>query len=351
MQNANYIISNKDIILITGANGFIGSRVVEALLGYGFKNLRCFVRPSANLTKLNKIISSFNKAKIELFKGNLLSSDSCKKAIKDVAVIFHLAAGTEKSFPGCFLNSVVTTKNLLDATLQEKNIKRVLNVSSFAVYSGINIKRGGLLTEKSEVEAKSHLRFEAYTYGKVKQDEILLEYNKKYNIPFVIVRPGVVYGSGKSRILGRVGIDTFGIFLHLGGSNIFPLTYVENCADAIVLAGLKKNIDGEIFNIVDDDLPTCRKFLKLYKKNVNKFRSIFLPYPLFYLFCYLWEKYSNWSEGQLPPAFNRLRCAAGWKGSRYSNQKLKDLLGWKPKISFEEASKRYFEYLKNEEFE
>ena len=58
----------------------------------------------------------------------------------------------------------------------------------------------------------------------------------------------------------------FGIFLHLGGSNPIPFTYVDNCADAIVLAGLTPGVDGEVFNVVDDNLPTSRQFLRLYKQ-------------------------------------------------------------------------------------
>lgn len=344
------IIKYDDPILITGSNGFIGVKVVKTLLDYGFLNLRCFVRPSSNLTTLNKIISSYGKAKIEIISGNLLSRDDCKKATEGISVIFHLAAGIEKSFPGCFMNSVVTTRNLLDSTLEHKSLKRILNVSSFAVYSGMKIKRGGLLDEKSEIEIRSHLRFEGYTYGKLKQEEIVREYSKKYHIPYVIVRPGDVYGPGKRKLSGLVGIDTFGVFLHLGGSNPIPLTYVDNCAEAIVLAGIKRGVDGEVFNIVDDDLPTSRAFLKMYKKNVGHFKSIYIPYSLFYGFCYLWEKYSKWSEGQLPPVFNRLRCAFAWKRKKYSNQKLKNLLGWKPEISFDQASNRYFEYLKSGEY-
>ncbi len=50
---------------------------------------------------------------IELLKGNLLSRTDCEAACKNVAVIFHLAAGTgEKSFPDAFMNSVVATRNL-----------------------------------------------------------------------------------------------------------------------------------------------------------------------------------------------------------------------------------------------
>ena len=51
----------------------------------------------------------------------------------------------------------------------------------------------------------------------------------------------------------------------------------------------------------------------------------------------LWEKYSEWSKKQVPPAFNRRRCAAEWKGNRYSNQKLKERLGWRPKVPMKQA--------------
>lgn len=346
MKRDDLIITFDDLILITGANGFIGSRVVETLLCYGFRNLRCFVRPSGNLTTLNTVISSYDKAKIELLNGNLLSGEDCKKATKGVSVIFHLAAGIGKSYPTCFLNSVVTTRNLLDAVLREKKLKRFLNVSSFAVYSPSKLKRGELLDETCEVESQPEKRGEAYCYGKVKQDELLLEYNRKHNIPYTIVRPGAVYGPGKNAITGRVGIDTFGIYLHMGGTNRIPFTYIENCADAIAMAGTKKRGDGEVFNIVDDNLPRSCEFLKMYKEKVKNFRSINIDHRLSYLLCFLWEKYSKRSGGQLPPVFNRSRWAAEWKGHQYSNQKLKDLLGWKPKIPTDEAMKCYFEYSK-----
>ena len=58
-----------------------------------------------------------------------------------------------------------------------------------------------------------------------------------------------------------------------------------------MLAGLRKGVDGQIFNVVDDDLPSSRKFLCLYKKNVENFRSLYVPHALSYLLCYLWEKY------------------------------------------------------------
>src|SRR3989449_3369354 len=151
---------------------------------------------------------------------------------------------------------------------------------------------------------------------------------------------------GKAGITGRVGSGAFGIFLHLGGSNVIPFTYVDNCADAIVLAGLRRGVDREVLNVVDDDLPTSRQFLGLYKKHVRAFRSVPVPRFASYVLCSLWEKYSTWSEGQLPPAFNRRTWHAYWKGTRYTNAKAKRLLGWTPRVPTAEGLKRYFESLR-----
>lgn len=342
---ADSIVGQADTILVTGSNGFIGSRVVGTLLGHGFINLRCLVRPSSNLAALDKVVSPYDPAKFRIVEGNLLSREDCERITDNVSVIFHLAGGRgEKAYPDAYLNSVVTTRNLLDATLRNGNLKRFVNVSSFSVYSNGGIRRGGLLDERCEIEKQPVLRGDAYSFAKVKQDELIMDYVNNYSIPCVIVRPGVVYGPGNKGIHGRVGIGTFGIFLHIGGSNKLPLTYVDNCADAIVLAGVKKGVDGEVFNIVDDDLPTSREFLKMYKRNVKNFRSLYVPYRLFYLFCYLWEKYSKWSEGQLPPVFNRKMCSTYWKGNKYSNEKLKKLLAWNQNVSLAEAMKQYFAY-------
>lgn len=345
-KERSFTISQDDPILITGAAGFIGSRVVAGLLELGFRNLRCFVRSSSKLDKIEEVLKRrLPGTQINVLKGNLLSRQDCETASKDAAIIFHLAAGTsEKSFPDAFMNSVVTTRNLLEASRQCAQLRRFVLVSSFAVYSNRQKTRGRLLDESCPMEVHPELRGDAYCFAKVKQEQLLAEYGTRYEIPYVVVRPGSVYGAGKAEITGRVGIGTFGFFLHLGGSNTIPFTYVDNCAEAILLAGLVKGIaGGEVFNVVDDDLPTSRQFLRLYKRNVRRFKSVYVPHLVSFGLCFLWEKYSQWSEGQLPPVFNRKRWHVEWKRTRYSNEKLKARLGWMPRVPTAEALRRYFQ--------
>jgi nucleoside-diphosphate-sugar epimerase len=318
------------------------------LLDRGFRNIRCFVRPSSDRASVQTLSALCrDRARIEVLEGNLLRRDDSAAAAKGVAVIYHLAAGRgEKSYPDAFINSVVTTRNLLEATIQEKCFKRFVNTSSFTVYTNTKKSRRRLLDESCPLEGRSELRGEAYCFAKVKQDEIVTEYGKRFGIPYVTVRPGFVYGPGNEAITGRVGIGTFGLFLHLGGSNTIPLTYVDNCAEAIALAGLKEGIDGEVFNVVDDDLPTSRQFLSLYKGRVRRFRSIYVPHVVSYILSFLWERYSAWSQGQLPPVFNPRRWHANWKKTYYSNAKLKSI-GWTPLVPTAEGLRRYFEACRN----
>jgi nucleoside-diphosphate-sugar epimerase len=344
MNTDSTIIQRDSPILVTGAAGFIGLRVLDNLLGRGYCSVRCLVRPGGNLQALERLANRHAASdRVEFMIGNLLSADDCARATKGVVLVYHLAAGRSDMFADAFMNSVVTTRNLLQSLVAHGCLKRFVNVSSFSVYSNRNKPRVRWLDESCPVEARPAERGEPYMYGKAKQDEMVAEYGRRFGVPYVTVRPGAVYGAGNETLTNRVGIATFGLFLHLGGSNTIPLTYVDNCADAIVLAGLRPGVDGEVFNVVDDDLPTSRRLLRLYKKNVKRFPSLYVPHALSYVLCRLWEGYSRWSEEQLPPAFNRKSWYAYWKKTGYTNAKLKARLGWRPTVATADALRRYFE--------
>lgn len=336
------LIGPDEYILVTGSNGFIGVKLVETLLEVGQTNIRCFVRPSSRLERLRAVIDEPGaQGKIEIVSGDLLSPEDCARAAQGVAVIYHLAAGFDKSFAGAFMNSAVATRNLMDAFLTHGKPKRFVNVSSFAVYSNLTMKRGALLDETAPLEDAPQERYDAYGFGKLKQEELVRRYGRDRGMPYVILRPGTVYGPGKKDLTGRIGIDTFGFFMHVGGSNELPLSFVDNCAEAILLAGLVKGVDGEVFNVVDDQRLTSSAFLRAYKRRIGGLFSLRLPYGAASVLCRLWEWYSVRSRGQLPPAFNRRRCAAEWKGNTFSNRKLRERLGWAPRVDIDEAMRRY----------
>jgi nucleoside-diphosphate-sugar epimerase len=344
----NPIIDTDEVILITGANGFIGSRVLGRLIEYGYKNLRCFIHQDSDPETLERLAEKHGDVKIDILPGNLTSRRNCKTAVENAALILHLAAGFGKSLELVNRDSVVGTRNLLKATVLEQQVKRFLNVGSFSAYSTRKLKKNSILDENCELYTRPELKGEAYTIGKVNQEGLVRQYNKEHQMPFVVVRPGYVYGPGKADISGRIGIMRGNIFLHFGGSNTIPFSYVDNCADAIVLAGLVGGVDGQTFNIVDDDAPKSSTFLKMYKKNVKSIISLPVPKAASYLLCAFWGLASRMSGGRVPLTFNLYRWSDDWKGHRYSSEKLKNILGWKQRVSFEEGSMRFFEFLREQ---
>jgi nucleoside-diphosphate-sugar epimerase len=346
-MDTTLFIAYDSLLLVTGANGFVGTSLVGHLLQAGYQNLRCFVRSPSNRGRLDALVAMYPSASVEIMLGNLLAPDDCRHAVRGVSVIYHLAAGSGKSFPGCVLDSVVTTRNLLEAVEGSPELERFVNVSSLSVYSNRGLWRGSLLDETSPIDRNCVGRNDAYAFGKVKQDDVVVKYSRERGIPYVIVRPGVVFGPGRGgTILGRCGSDSFGLFVHISGRQRIPLTYVDNCSDAIMRAGVADGVEGEVFNVVDDGLPRSGALLRMVKRELGRFVSVRIPYHVFYLFCWLWEKYVAWSHNQLPPVFNRRMCSVYYKGNRYSNEKLKRLLGWKPSVPMDEALRRYFAYMR-----
>jgi nucleoside-diphosphate-sugar epimerase len=327
------------MILITGAAGFLGMAVVERLLAHGCTHIRCHVRRKEDIPRFEPLAQRYPKAQLEYCIGNLKYKDDAARAVQDVDVIFHLAAGKRGAAADLFLDSVVASRNLLDALSREHPVRVVL-VSSFGVYGVAGLRRGAQVNEQSPLESHPEWR-DPYSHAKLRQEELFWEYRQRHEFELVVLRPGVIYGPGGGHFSSRIGLTIGKWLLNLGGNNLLPLTYVDNCAEAVVVAGTHKGSDGEVYNVHDDELPTCRQYLRAYRQNVRSVRSFRAPYFCLKFFSGCFAKYNRHSKGQLPAIFTPYRVATEWGGNRFDNSRLRSI-GWRQLVTTAEGLRRTF---------
>ncbi|MEZ6057979.1 MAG: NAD-dependent epimerase/dehydratase family protein [Planctomycetaceae bacterium] len=322
---------------VTGATGFLGRRLVRALREDGMP-VRCYVRLSSDVQELRDFVGESLWEGVEVVRGELTDSVACRDALHGCRVVYHLAAALSGGTASLFLNTVVATRCLMNAAL-EQDIARFVLVSSFGVYGAALLKRGSLLDETTPVEPEPHRR-DPYTYSKVIQEQAAWEAYRQQGLPLVVIRPGVIYGDERGVLSGRVGLKLGNLMIRMGGSQPVPYTYVDNCARAILQAGIVPGIEGEAFNIIDDKLPTASQVLKGFRRAGGKIRGLWIPGPVIGMLSSMYDWYHRFSKGQLPGAITRYKSANQWKRLQYSNAKAKSRLGWTPQVSFEEALTR-----------
>jgi nucleoside-diphosphate-sugar epimerase len=316
-------------ILVTGAGGFLGGRLVESMLRLGQRELRLHYRRGPDQGSLQALLQQYPDATFEAVSANLLRPAELQRLVAGIDLIIHAAAAKRGAAADIFLNTVVGTRNLLDAAVAA-GCSRIVLVSSFAVFRSADLATGAVLDEHCAVESDG-LEKGAYGFAKVQQELLFRAYQTKHGFEYVILRPGVIYGPGDGAFSTRVGLKVGSLFFSLGGRCRLPLSYVENCADAIGLAALQAP-SGATFSVVDDELPRCSEYLALYRGQVAKMRTVSVPHWLFALGVWSMQVYHRRSRGQLPVVFTTYIVRSMYRNFRYSNQALRRL-GWRQRVS------------------
>lgn len=324
-------------VLLTGATGFLGRRVLRELVDEGCA-VRCAVRPGSDVQSLRDFIGQRRWSCTETVSVQLSDGEQCRDLVRDCDVIYHAAASLSGSASNLVLNSAVPTRNLMAAAAEE-GVGRFVLVSSLGVYGSQQLARNACLDEECPVDLAGHLR-DPYTYSKILQEEVAWEISRSEKLPLVVVRPGVIFGDERGALSHRVGLQLGALLLRMGGRQRVPFTYVDNCAEAVKLAGLNSGIEGQVFNVVDDDLPTGRQVIRRYRKAGRKLRVVGIPQFATNWLAAFNEWYSARTEQQIPAVLTRYRVQAMWKPLQYSNDRAKQQLGWRPSTSFDEAFDR-----------
>ncbi len=324
-------------ILVTGGTGFLGRSVVRGLLEKGLP-VRALVRPGTPPGVFDSLLAERPGSRIELASASFSDSAALAAALNGVGAVLHVAASKTGSAAAQVANTVVGSDALYRAAV-EARVPRFVLVSSFGVMGASAVPRGGLVDEETPLEPHPEWR-DPYSFAKLRQEQLAWKYHRESGLPLVVVRPGVIFGPGQNLLSARVGLNLFGLFLNLGLGAKVPLTYVDNCADAVVQAGLVPGIEGKIFCVVDDDIPSGRRLLGLYRRRVRKVPFVPVPFPLLRLLARFNVWYSDRTQGHLPAVFTPYKVDAMWKGHRFSNARAKSGLEWTPRVPMNEALDR-----------
>ena len=333
--------------LLTGAAGFLGRVVLEKILGKGTCEIRVLVRSEEGVNKVKEIIGPLNKDRVEIFIGDFSSPKYAAYALAGVERLIHVAAALKGTSSCIFGNNAVGSRVILETILRLGVCKDILLVSSLGVYGLNSLNKNDKVDEKSPIDPQPERR-DIYTYSKIWQEKIFQNYqykNHEKNFNLCIVRPGPIYGPGGNVLPARLGLNVPFLFLNFGNNNLVPLTYVDNCAEAISLLVEKVIMGTEIFNVIDPDVPTATQYLRKYRQHVENFRYVTIPYPIQILLSRANERYSERSLGQIPSVLSVYKTENMWKRILYDNSKLLRE-GWKPTVSTKDGLDITFKSLK-----
>jgi nucleoside-diphosphate-sugar epimerase len=321
------------ILIITGAAGFLGRYVVAEALRSGHE-VRALVRPARD----DQQMPWQPHPRLHFIRHDLDQTAGLSSSLKGADAVIHLAAKASADVEA----TASATRNLLEA-MDAAGLNQLVAISSFSVYDFLALAPEAILDESAPLETRPDRR-DAYARAKLRQEQLTREFADQRHWRCAILRPGAIYGKNclwTARLGMPVGKK---LWLRIGNNAALPLTYVENCAQAIVLAAENTPPGTTILNIVDDNSPSQRRYASLAHSHIHP-GPLMLPVPrsAVRLLASTADQLNRLllrSRAPLPGLLVPARFEARFKPLRFPNNKLKTTLGWNPRYTLEEALNR-----------
>lgn len=329
--------------LLTGASGFIGGHIARRLVSQG-QAVRCLVRATSDTTALERL-------GVELVHGDLTSSDSLVQAAQGCLYVLHCAAmvsdwGTVEEIRRV---NVLGTRELL-AAARAASVERFVHLSTTDVY-GYPGGRG-----VDETYAASRFR-NWYAQTKLEAEQEVREAAQASPLEVVTLRPATVYGPGSREVVGEMAraIRAGHMLLIGGGRAVAGLTYVENLADAALLALTHPAAAGETFNVTDGLSTTWREFLDDLAGGLGARRVRWnLPYGAAIGLAFTVEqgyRLLRRTTGLSSPALlSRQAVHVLARPQAFSNRKARTVLGWEPRVDYATGLEATLAWLREDYF-
>jgi nucleoside-diphosphate-sugar epimerase len=325
-------MQNQQIAVVTGANGFVGSHLVDLLLDKGFI-VRCITRKSSNLRWLEG-------KNIEIFDTGLFDKDGLRKAIKNAHYIFHVAGVVKSKKPeGYFRGNVDTTRNLLEIALENKStIKRFVVVSSQTV-TGPSYD-GKPVNEETECKPIT-------TYGRSKLEEEKLAMSFSDKLPVTICRAPAVYGERDTEIFIYFNTFSKGLTTTIGfNKKALSLIYVTDLVEGIYLSSISEKAIGQIYFVSSEKFYTWNEINKITADVLGKKALVVkVPHFLVYTIAAIAQFFAIFSKNAATLNIEKAKDITQQYWICDTSKAIKDF-GYRQNISAEEGIKRTITWYK-----
>ncbi len=323
-------MESKQIAVVTGSNGFVGSHLVDLLIKEGFL-VRCIVRESSDLRWLDG-------KDIEIIKCGLFDKAGLVTALRDADYIYHVAGVVKsKTKEGYYTGNVETTRSLLNVTLeQNKNLKRFLVLSSQTV-TGPSLNS---IPVNEETECAP-----LTTYGRSKYDEEKLALSYKDKIPITICRAPAVYGERDTEIFIYFQNFAKGITTKIGfDKKILSLIHVADLVEGIYRAANSDKTIGEVYFIGSEKFYSWDEINSITSKVLNKKAiKILVPHFLVYTLAAIAQFFSLFSSKAATLNLEKAKDLVQHAWICDTSKAMRDF-GYRQNVSIEEGVKRTCEW-------